>query len=82
MYVPVMPLVECFVCITPPSPRKLEAVELAQHLREAGGKAEACDTVEDGVRRALALAGRDGVVLCFGSLYTIGALREALDLVQ
>ena len=82
MYVPVMPLVEQFVCITPPSPRKLEAVELAQHLREAGGKAEACDTVENGVRRALELAGRDGVVLCFGSLYTIGALREALDTVR
>jgi hypothetical protein len=24
------------------------------------------------------LAGQDGVVLCFGSLYTIGSIRDAL----
>ena len=28
---------------------------------------------------ARALAGHDGVVLCFGSLYTIGSIKEALD---
>ena len=36
MYKPVMPLVDSFVCITPPNPRKLEAAELAAHLRGAG----------------------------------------------
>ena len=82
MYAPVMPLVEGFVCITPPNPRKLEAAELAQHLRAAGAKAEACATTEDGVRLALEQAGEKGVVLCFGSLYTIGAIREALDMVR
>ena len=82
MYAPVMPLVEGFVCITPPNPRKLEAAELAQHLRAAGAKAEACATTEDGVRLALEQAGENGVVLCFGSLYTIGAIREALDAVR
>ena len=82
MYAPVMPLVEGFVCITPPNPRKLEAAELAQHLRAAGAKAEACATTEDGVRLALEQAGENGVVLCFGSLYTIGAIREALEAVR
>ncbi|MBQ8238808.1 MAG: bifunctional folylpolyglutamate synthase/dihydrofolate synthase [Oscillospiraceae bacterium] len=82
MYAPVMPLVEGFVCITPPNPRKLEAAELARHLRAAGANAAGCATVEEGVRRALELAGTDGVVLCFGSLYTIGAIREALDVVR
>ena len=82
MYAPVMPLVEGFVCITPPNPRKLEAAELAMHLRAAGAKAEGCETVEQGVRRALELAGKDGVVLCFGSLYTIGDIRGALDAVK
>ena len=79
MYQPVMPLVDCFVCITPPSPRKLEAEALAAHLSGAGANAIACDTVEAGVVKALELSGKDGVVLCFGSLYTIGAIKEALD---
>ena len=79
MYKPVMPLVEQFVCITPPNPRRLIAQELAEHLQHAGAKATACETVEDGVRTAMALAGKDGVVLCFGSLYTIGDIKNALD---
>ena len=78
MYRPVMPLVDRFVCITPPSPRKLEAVELARYLREAGAYADACGTVAEGVQKSMELAGENGVVLCFGSLYSIGAIRDAL----
>jgi folylpolyglutamate synthase/dihydropteroate synthase len=44
-----------------------------------GAKATACTCIEDGVRKARQLAGTDGVVLCFGSLYTIGSIKEALD---
>ena len=79
MYKPVMPLVQEFVCITPPNPRKLEAAELAAHLRQVGMTATACHSIEEGVRTARELAGADGVVLCFGSLYTIGSIKEALD---
>ena len=79
MYKPVMPLVQEFVCITPPNPRKLEAAELAKHLQSVGAKATACGSIEEGVRTARSLAGTDGVVLCFGSLYTIGSIKEALD---
>ena len=79
MYVPVMPYVEEFVCITPPSPRKLEAVELAKHLESKGAKATPCDTIAEGVRLAVEKAGKDGVVLCFGSLYTIGDIRAGLE---
>ena len=78
MYRPVMELVSSFVCITPPNPRKLEAEELAKHLRSAGAEATACASVAQGVAKAVALAGTDGAVLCFGSLYTIGAIRDAL----
>jgi folylpolyglutamate synthase/dihydropteroate synthase len=55
------------------------ASELASHLRNVGMTATACDSIEDGVRTARDLAGKDGVVLCFGSLYTIGAIKESLD---
>ena len=79
MYKPVMPYIQEFVCVTPPNPRKLEAVELAKHLMSVGAKATPCASIEDGVRAARNLAGREGVVLCFGSLYTIGSIKEALD---
>ena len=79
MYLPVLPLVEEFVCITPPSPRKLEAAELAKHLQAKGAKATSCETIAQGVRLAVEKAGRDGVVLCFGSLYTIADIRTGLE---
>ena len=82
MYKPVMPLVKEFVCITPPNPRKLDADKLAQYLRQAGTEATPCDSVVAGVQTAMDKAGKDGVVLCFGSLYSIGAIRDALEETQ
>lgn len=79
MYQPVMPLVQKFVCITPPNPRKLEADLLAQYLRQAGADAISCPSIASGVSKAIELAGKEGVVLCFGSLYSIGAIRDALQ---
>ena len=78
MFRPVMELVEQFVCVTPNNPRKLEAVQLAAHLEHAGAKATACQSFTQGVSLAKQLAGKDGVVLCFGSLYTIGDIKNAL----
>ena len=82
MYVPIMPFVDQFVCITPPNPRKLEAAELAKYLRTKGANAVGSDSIMDGVNTALELAGSDGVVLCFGSLYSIGSIRDALSSLQ
>ena len=78
MYKPVMPLIEQFVCITPPNDRKLEATDLAAHLRKAGAVATACESIPAGVNKARELAGKDGVVLCFGSLYSIGTIYNSL----
>ena len=82
MYVPIMPFVNQFVCITPPNPRKLEAAELAKYLRTKGANAVGSDSILGGVKTALELAGSDGVVLCFGSLYSIGSIRDALSSLQ
>ena len=79
MFRPVMGLVEQFVCITPDNPRKLDAAELAEHLTRAGAKAVACASVAEGVETARQLAGRDGAVLCFGSLYSIGDIKGAVE---
>ena len=78
MFRPVLPLVDTFVCMTPPNPRKLEGEELAAHLRQVGAQAVAEPTIPDAVAKAMALAGTDGVVLSFGSLYTIYDVREGL----
>ena len=78
MYKPVMPLISEFVCITPDNPRKMEAADLAKYLQAAGAKATAAESTKDGVRKAIALAGKDGAILCFGSLYSIGAIHEGL----
>jgi len=69
------------VCITPDNPRNMEAKDLSKYLCGAGAKAESFDEVAQGVRRAMELAGRDGVVLCFGSLYSIATIRDGLDTV-
>ena len=82
MYKPVMALVEEFVCITPPNPRKLDAHLLAQYLTQAGAKATGCDSIVEGVRLAREKAGSHGAVLCFGSLYTIGTIRDALEEIE
>ena len=79
MYKPMMPYIREFVCITPPNPRKLEATELAEHLCRVGATATPCDTIAAGVKLAIQKAGKDGVVLCFGSLYTIGDIKNALQ---
>ena len=78
MYKPVMPFIEKFVCITPPNDRKLESAELAKHLRAAGARAVAAESIPQGVAMAQQEAGEDGVVLCFGSLYSIGTIYASL----
>ena len=80
----VLPHAGAFVCITPQSPRALPAGELAHTVaRLAAARGMRIDVqlasdAADGVRRALALAGEQGTVCAFGSLYSIGALKDAL----
>lgn len=79
MYEKMIPRVSEFICITPPNPRCLEAEKLALHLTKRGAKASAAADIASGVEKALALAGREGAVLCFGSLYSIGQIKAALN---
>ena len=76
MFRPLMPFVEQFVCVTPNNPRKLEATELASHLQKNGAVAYPAESFSQGVEMAKMMAGKEGVVLCFGSLYTIGDIKK------
>ena len=72
----VLPLAECFVCVTPDSERALPAEELAARLRAAGAEALATEDVSEGVRKAMQVAKeKDRSVIAFGSLYMAGEIR-------
>ena len=62
-----------------PQPQKAGRGSFGPVPADAGAAASACDTITGGVRTAMEKAGPDGVVLCFGSLYSIGAIRDALE---
>ena len=78
MYQTILPYIEEFICITPPSPRAMRAEELAGYLQGEGAKACAYGNMGDAIRAAMKLAGENGAILCFGSLYSIGEIREEL----
>ena len=77
MYEPVAPYCARFITVTPPNPRALPAAELAEQLKVYGKPVYAVDDVAAGVEKALELAGPDGTVLAFGSLYMVGDIRAA-----
>ena len=66
------------VACTPPSPRAIPAAQVAAAADGLGIVAEAVPRTADALRRALALATNDDVVLVAGSLYVVGAARSAL----
>lgn len=79
MYRDVAQYAKEFITVTPANPRALTAEKLADYLRQFGKPVTACDVVADGVRLAIEHAGKDGVVLCYGSLYMIGDIDAALQ---
>ena len=83
----VLPLGSAFVCVTPDNPRALPAHKLARAIRWTGQDLLGCSACvnpvvardfEDAVRRARELAGSDGLICAFGSLYSVAALKEAV----
>lgn len=76
MYQPILPLISEFICITPPTPRKLSGETLAAVLRNAGAKAEFYEDIKEAILAAKEKAGEDGAVLCFGSFYSLEEVRK------
>lgn len=83
----ILPLGSAFVCITPDNPRALPAHKLARAVRWTGQDLLGCSacvnpyvarSAADGVARARELAGADGMVVAFGSLYSIAEVVRAL----
>ena len=72
------PLAADFVAIRPDNSRAMDADTLAALLGRFGKPAAAAATIDDGVARVLAAAGRDGVACALGSLYFSADVREAV----
>ena len=79
----VAPLASAFVCVTPPNPRALDAADLAETIREICDELGVRATVEiagdfDGaVSAARKIAGSEGLICAFGSLYSIADVKAA-----
>lgn len=71
----VSPLAKAFVCLEPPNPRALPAVELAAAIRSRVGNipVETAAAPEEALPKARRLATPEDVIAAFGSLYTLGA---------
>ena len=74
------PFARAFVTVTPANPRALSAQALSDYIRQnLDAPATPCDTVAEGVRTAVDLAGPDGVVCACGSLYMLGEVIEEIE---
>jgi len=74
---PILPLAKEFFTITPDSPRAMEAEDLAEYIRKQNIPATATTDAASAIRDAKAAAGTDGVVCCFGSLYSLSTIYRA-----
>ena len=75
---PVLPLAKQVFTITPDNPRAMPAPELAAQISQRGVPALAMTDISTALAAAKEAAGEEGVVCYFGSLYSVGAVREAL----
>ncbi len=65
------------ITVTPPdNPRALSALELAQEIVKVHPDVTAAGSLEEAVEMGRMLAGRDDVILAFGSLSYLGRLME------
>ncbi len=64
---------------TPGNPRALPAYELAREVAKVHQNVTAADSLEEAVEMSMLLAGKDDVILAFGSLSYLGRLMEIVE---
>ncbi len=75
----ITPLAARFFTVKPCNPRAMDAEVLAERIRALGVEATACGSVAEGVARAIAVEGKDGVACALGSLYMSGEVKECFN---
>ncbi len=66
------------VAVKPDNKRAMDAKTLAEYFTALHIPVKDCGTVQEGVREAIAEAGRDGIVVALGSLYFSSDVRAAV----
>lgn len=67
-----------FTVETPGNPRALPAKALAEAVKPRNPSVEAAGGIEEAVAKALAIAGKEDVILAFGSLSFLGDVEQAV----
>ncbi|CAN5322228.1 folylpolyglutamate synthase/dihydrofolate synthase family protein [soil metagenome] len=80
MVAELLPATDHLVVTEPPSSRAASADRVAKIARAAGGTVEVAPDVATALDLATGLAGESDAVVVTGSLYTVGAARDALGL--
>lgn len=74
---PVLPMAKAVFTITPPVPRAMESATLSALLKERFGvDSTPFGAIRDGITAALGFAASNDVIIAFGSLYSVGEIRE------
>jgi len=74
------PCAEHIITVTPPdNPRALPAYELAKEASLAHSQVTAVDSLEEAVEMSFLLAGKEDVIVVFGSLSYLGRLMEIVE---
>ena len=76
MYADMATLTSEFVTVTPPNPRALSAIKLAEYLTRFDKPVTPANTIEEGVKLAKERAGENGAVLAYGSLYMVADIEN------
>ena len=71
----ILPFAECAVLTEPESERKLDVFTLEKSIADFKGSIYLEKEIENACEKALEVTAEDGVILCCGSLYMIGAAR-------
>lgn len=67
-----------FTVQTPDNPRAMNAERLRDEVNKVKPCAEACDSIDQAVKKSLAMAEADDVILAFGSLSYLSKVENAL----
>lgn len=67
---------------TPENERALPAKDLAQAIAKVNSHVETASDIKSAVEKSMELAGKDDVILAFGSLSFLGDVTKALDTVR
>ena len=71
----ILPHAETIILTEPHSERKLDVFSLARSISDFNGAIYTEKEIENAFEKALSITPADGIILCCGSLYMIGAMR-------